>query len=79
MLDPRLRLYTVAMSTVDEIKAAIQKLSLHERAELAKWFHGWTDDEWDRQMAEDIAAGRLDKLLAAVEQDADAGQLQDMP
>lgn len=35
------------MSSVDEIKAAIDRLSLTERAELEKWMHGWTDDAWD--------------------------------
>jgi hypothetical protein len=67
------------MSTIEEIKAAITQLSLEERAELARWLHGWTDDPWDRQMAEDIAAGRLSKLLAEVDEDIDAGRFQDMP
>ncbi len=67
------------MSTVDEIKAAIERLSLEERAELARWLHGWTDDAWDRQMADDLAAGRLDTLLAEVDADTNADRLQDMP
>lgn len=52
------------MSTVDEIKIAIEKLSLEERAELARWLHGWTDDEWDDQISADLEAGRLDRLIA---------------
>ncbi len=67
------------MSTVEEIKAAIQKLSLEQKAEIARWFHGWTDDEWDRQMAEDAAAGRLGKLLAQVDKEIESGQLNDLP
>ncbi len=67
------------MSTVEEIKAAIEKLSLHERSQLARWFHGWTDDEWDQAMEKDIAAGRFAKLLTEVDQDIEAGHLQDMP
>ena len=31
------------------IKEAIQKLSMEERAELAKWLYGWEDDAWDEQ------------------------------
>jgi hypothetical protein len=67
------------MSTVEEIKAAIAKLSLGERGEIARWFHGWSDDEWDRQMAEDAVAGRLDAVLKEVDEDIKAGRLRDMP
>ena len=67
------------MSTVEAIKAAISDLSLEERAELARWFHGWKDDAWDRQIARDAATGRLNKVLAAVDRDIKAGRLRDMP
>jgi hypothetical protein len=67
------------MSTVKEIKAAISKLTFEERAELARWFHGWKDDDWDRQMASDAAAGRLDRLLAAADKEINAGHLRDLP
>src|SRR5439155_9770905 len=51
--------YTEAdMSTVEEIKSAIDKLSLEDRAQLERMLHGWVDDEWDRQIAADAAAGR---------------------
>ena len=56
------------MSTVQEIKSAISKLSLEERAELVADLCGWTDDDWDRQMKADAAAGKLAKLNS----DADA-------
>ena len=45
------------MSTVAEIKAAIPKLTLEERAEVARCLGNWQDDEWDEQMKRDIAAG----------------------
>jgi hypothetical protein len=67
------------MSTVAEIKSAIDKLSLSERGELERWLHGWTDDEWDRQIAQDAAAGRLDKLLSEVDADIEAGRLRELP
>ena len=67
------------MSTVEQIKAAINQLSLEERAELAGWLHGWADDEWDRQMRRDAESGRLDKLVAEVDAEIDAGRLRDMP
>ena len=67
------------MSTVAEIKAAIPKLTLEERAEVARCLGNWQDDEWDEQMKRDIAAGKLDKLLSKVDDDIARGKLRDLP
>ncbi len=50
------------MSTVQEIRAAIAKLSLEERAEIVAELADWPDDEWDRQMKADAAAGKFSNL-----------------
>ena len=50
------------MSTVEEIKTAIPKLSLEERAEMLAELCGWTDDAWDRQMKHDAVAGKFTTL-----------------
>ena len=65
--------------SVEQIKTAIAQLSFEERAQLAAWFHGWNDDEWDEQMKRDIAEGKLDDVLREVEDDIAAGRLRDMP
>ena len=62
-----------------EIKAAIDQISFEERAELAAWFHGWKDDEWNEQMKRDIAACKLDTVLREVEDGIRSGRLRDMP
>ena len=67
------------MSTVAEIKAAIPKLTLEERAEVARCLGQWQDDEWDEQMKHDIAAGKLNKLLSKVDEDIVKGKLRDLP
>jgi hypothetical protein len=67
------------MSTVDEIVAAIEKLSLSERGEVERRLHGWVDDEWDQQMVRDIQSGKLDGLLKEVRADIDAGRLEEGP
>ncbi len=67
------------MNTVAEIKAAIPKLTLAERAEVARALHGWEDDAWDEQMKRDLAAGNLDKLLSKVDADIAKGNLSDLP
>jgi hypothetical protein len=58
------------MSTIEEIKTAIQMLSLEERAEITAELCGWTDDDWDRQMKADGAAGKFESL----NREADASQ-----
>ena len=68
------------MSTVAEIKAAVSKLSLSERAEFVKWLNGWTDDEWDRQMAADFApGGKHEGMLKEVDENINSGNLRDLP
>jgi len=67
------------MSTVTEIKAAISQLTLEERAEVARCLHEWEDDAWDKQIQQDLAAGKLDGLLAKVDDDIDHGKLRDLP
>ena len=55
------------MSTVEEIRTAIERLPLEERAQIIAELCGWTDDDWDRQMKADAAAGRF----AALNREAD--------
>jgi len=50
------------MSTVQEIKSAIEQLPLEERAALIADLCGWSDDDWDRQMKADAAAGKFAAL-----------------
>ena len=56
------------MNTVESIRTAIKMLSVEERAEIAAELCGWTDDDWDRQMKADAAAGKF----AALNREADA-------
>jgi hypothetical protein len=70
---------TINLSERRQIKTAIKQLSFEERAELAAWFHGWRDDEWDEQMKRDVAEGKLDDVLPEVEDDIATGRLRDMP
>jgi ribosome recycling factor len=67
------------MSTLQEIKAAIPKLTLEERAEVARCLHQWEDDEWDEQMKRDAAEDKLKSLLKKVDSDIAQGNLSDLP
>jgi len=62
------------MSTVAEIKAAIDRLSLQERCELEALLHPFADDDWDRQMKSDAAAGKFDALHREAEAGHAAGK-----
>jgi len=62
------------MSTVDEIKTAIQMLSLEERAAITAELCGWSDDDWDRQMKADGAAGKFDSLNREADSTHAAGE-----
>lgn len=70
--------YNVGMSTLEEIKTAIEKLSPAERAELDAYLQQ-ADDAWDRQIAADARAGKLDRLLARVDANIDSGNLREFP
>ena len=59
--------------SVTEIESAIVQLPAKEVAELMAWLQNYHDQLWDRQIEEDLAAGRLDKLLAEVDDEHRAG------
>ena len=68
------------MSTVAEIKQAIEKLSPQERCELEALLHPWPDDEWDRQMRADAEpGGKLHEMMSASRKHAQGGKLMDFP
>ena len=65
--------------SVREIKEAVKHLSLEERAEVAACLHSWNEDEWDEQMRRDLAAGRLNRILAQVDADIAENRVREMP
>ena len=51
------------MMTVTELKQAILNLPKAEYTELVEWIYERCEcewEEWDRQLEEDVAAGKLD-------------------
>ena len=52
------------MSTVQEVEAALQRMTPEERAVFRAWYAEFDADEWDRQIEGDVVAGRLDWLIA---------------
>ena len=50
------------MSNVADIERAIESLPPEELVKLREWFARYDAAQWDREIAEDAAAGRLDAL-----------------
>ena len=65
--------------SVNEIKKAIEHLSVEERLELMQWLNQSADDEWDRQMKRDAAAGKFDRLIKEGETDYREGRTTEFP
>jgi hypothetical protein len=58
---------------VKEIETAITQLSAQDLAELVRWLEDYQAQLWDRQIEEDLEAGRLDALLEKVDREYEAG------
>lgn len=67
------------MSTIAEIKEAIARLSPREYCELMAELHSFPDDEWDRQMKADAAAGKFDEMNRRALAEHEAGQTEEWP
>jgi hypothetical protein len=59
------------VTKVKEIEAAITELPRHEFADLARWFDEERNRQWDRQMEEDAANGKLRKLYEQLQRESD--------
>ena len=66
------------MSTVTEIKEAIDRLSPQEYSELMSVLHPFEDDDWDLQMRADAAAGKFVSMNERAEQDYAAGRTRSL-
>lgn len=66
------------MSTVTEIKEAIDRLTPQEYCELMSVLHPFEDDDWDSQMKADAAAGKFLAMNERAEQDYAAGRTRSL-
>ncbi|TAH51561.1 MAG: hypothetical protein EYC68_09325 [Chloroflexota bacterium] len=66
------------MMNVKEIESAIAELDQEAVWELAKWFEEFQAELWDKEIEEDILAGRLDALADEALRDLDEGRVTDL-
>jgi hypothetical protein len=64
------------MTKLEKIEYDIASLSKAELKKLSKWLDEFNADLWDRQIEEDAAAGKLDKLISAAKVQAAAGKVR---
>jgi hypothetical protein len=59
---------------VKEIEQAVAQLPKEQLAEFRVWYEQFDAAAWDRQIEEDIAAGKLDALAEVAITDHQAGR-----
>lgn len=66
------------MSTIHEIEQAIRGLGPHDLAALRNWFVAFDAEIWDRQLEQDVAAGRLNRFAEEALRDLSEGRCTDL-
>jgi Arc/MetJ-type ribon-helix-helix transcriptional regulator len=66
------------MSTVIEIRDAIRKLPAQEAWKLAEELREHLDALWDKQFEQDVAAGRLNDMIARAREEHATGKTRPM-
>lgn len=66
------------MNSVEEIKSAVAKLSREELSAFRNWFQEYDSDAWDREIEEDVAAGKFDKLAEEAQRDLAEGRCTEL-
>ena len=66
------------MTTVAEIQQAIIGLPKSDYAQLIRWLREYDWEEWDREIEEDVRAGKLDALAAEAWEAKAKGELREL-
>ena len=62
------------MSDVENLERQVKDLSPQELAAFRGWFLAYDWEAWDRQLEQDVAAGKLDALAEKALRDHTAGK-----
>ena len=61
-----------------EVESAIKQLPESENRTLSNWLQDYLNQIWDKQMEADVAAGKLDLLIAKAEVDIATHNVRDL-
>ena len=67
------------MMGVTELQSAVSQLSDEDLSRFSSWFEEFLADQWDRQIEEDILAGRMDAAGKRADEDFEAGRCTPLP
>ena len=59
--------------SVKDLEKAVASLSAEDLSEFSAWFEEFLADAWDERFAQDVAAGKLDKIAKQADQDFEEG------
>lgn len=66
------------MARVEDLTNEVRQLNRKELAAFRDWFRKYDSDAWDREIEDDILAGRLDKLATEAIADHGAGRAKEL-
>ena len=66
------------MTKVEQLERDVQALTSEELAAFRNWFAEYDWLMWDRQLEEDVAAGKLDKLAAEARAEFERGETTEL-
>ena len=66
------------MTRIEELASEVQRLSRQELAAFREWFRKYDSDEWDKEIEEDVLAGRLDTLANEAIAEHKAGRTKEL-
>ena len=62
------------MTRVEKIEQSVKEVAGDELTQFREWFAEYDAAQWDEQIASDIEAGRLDKLIDQAKADIANGR-----
>ncbi|MBT9099322.1 hypothetical protein KFZ76_16630 [Methylovulum psychrotolerans] len=66
------------MVVISEIEEAVATLSREDLSAFRDWFQAFDAKAWDKQLEDDVAAGRLDALAEEALRDLREGRCTDL-
>lgn len=66
------------MPTVEELQIAVDSLTQDEYGRFRRWFFDRDWEKWDREIEEDVKAGRLNFLVQEAADEKKRNKLRDL-
>ena len=66
------------MTKIEKLEREVQKLSREELSAFRDWFRQYDSDEWDRQIEQDVQAGKLDTFAEQAIAEHKAGRTKEL-